>query len=232
MIVYALVARGATILAENTGSASASGNFEVVARMVLSKLEEDNKNSNSRQSVEVETHTYHVLPHNGLRYVVLVESSFPPKLAFALLHDTQDRFNTMFEPSDWEQAIAQSLNAEFSGVLSLLMAKYNRMQADGQSVDAGDEKVRRVREQIEDVKDVMRTNIDSLLNRGERIELLVDTTERLTQASFKFQESATRLKNQHWWNSRKNKIMLAVALVFIVWLLASTWCGRFDLWNC
>lgn len=43
--------------------------------------------------------------------------------------------------------------------------------------------------QIDTVKDVMIENIDRVLERGERIELLVDKTDRLNQSAYKFEKS-------------------------------------------
>jgi len=227
MLVYALVSRGKTVLAEQTG-ATTSGNFEVIARMLLPKLDESD--AQPRRSIEVENHTFHVLSEDGLFFIALAERALSPRVAFAFLSDVKGKFTGSYKRAEWDQAIAHSFNAEFSGVLSLLMAKFNNM--DGGRLDSGDQNIRRVKDQLEDVKDVMRTNIDSLLNRGERIELLVDTTERLTQASFKFQESATRLKNQHWWKNKKNQITLVVMFLIILFLIVVTSCGGLDIGNC
>jgi hypothetical protein len=46
-----------------------------------------------------------------------------------------------------------------------------------------------VQAQIDTVKDVMIENIDRVLERGERIELLVDKTDRLNQQAFKFEKT-------------------------------------------
>lgn len=43
--------------------------------------------------------------------------------------------------------------------------------------------------QIDEVKDVMIENIDRVLERGERIELLVDKTDKLSQNARKFEKS-------------------------------------------
>ena len=49
--------------------------------------------------------------------------------------------------------------------------------------------ISRVQAQIDTVKDVMIENIDRVLERGEKIELLVDKTDRLNQQAFKFEKS-------------------------------------------
>jgi vesicle-associated membrane protein 7 len=241
MLVYALVSRGKTVLAENTGASNASGNFEVIARMVLSKLDEKDiiDTAQSKRSIEVENHTFHVLAEDGLFFVTLADRTFSPRVAFAFLGEVKSKFLSTFKKSEWEVAIAHSFNADFSGALSFLMTRYNNEEINGSSNSAtnktgsqGDQQIAKIKNQLEEVKDVLRTDIDSLLNRGERIELLVDTTERLTQASFKFQESATRLKNEIWWKNRKNQFAMAGFLIFILLLIAVTSCGGLDFQNC
>lgn len=54
--------------------------------------------------------------------------------------------------------------------------------------------IARVQAQIDEVKDVMIDNIDRVLERGERIELLVDKTELLTQNARKFEKSVWSLE--------------------------------------
>ena len=49
--------------------------------------------------------------------------------------------------------------------------------------------ISKVQAQIDTVKDVMIENIDRVLERGERIELLVDKTDRLNQQAFKFEKT-------------------------------------------
>jgi len=230
MLFYALVSRGKTVLAENTGAANTSGNFEVIARVILAKLDENETQRQMRKSIDADEYTFHVLAEEELLFIALTDRSFPPRMAFTFLTDIKNRFLGKYKRTDWEHAIAQSFNAEFSGVLSLVMAHYNNASSGNARED--DAAIRKIKDQLEDVKDVMRTNIDSLLNRGERIELLVDTTERLTQASMKFQESATRLKHQHWWNVKKNQITLLIIFFIVVFLIVVTSCGGLDFGNC
>jgi vesicle-associated membrane protein 7 len=226
--VYTLVSRGKTVLAENTGAANASGNFEVIARMVLSKLEDPNQPP--RRSVDTENHTFHILNDGGLFFVVLAERDVSSRSAFGFLMEVKQRFTTAYKRNEWEQAIAHSFDAEFSGALSALMAKYN--ESPEKLREGGDQCVQRVNEQLDEVRDVIKMNIESLLNRGERIELLVDTTERLSHASIKFQESATRLKNQYWWQSKKNQLTLAAMLLILIFFIVVSSCGGLDLSSC
>ena len=50
------------------------------------------------------------------------------------------------------------------------------------------DKVERVRDEVAKVKDVMITNIEALLERGERLDLLVDKTEQLSSNAVTFKQ--------------------------------------------
>ena len=52
----------------------------------------------------------------------------------------------------------------------------------------------RVRDEVAKVKDIMVMNIEALLERGERLDLLVDKTEQLSSNSVTFKQARmTRL---------------------------------------
>ena len=63
--------------------------------------------------------------------------------------------------------------------------------------------INRVRGGIADVKNVMIENIEKVLERGERFELLVDKTSQLGQEAFIFKKEARRLKQQMRWKVRE-----------------------------
>lgn len=58
--------------------------------------------------------------------------------------------------------------------------------------------------------------IDKVIQRGEKIELLVDRTENLSATTVQFKKKSTELKNVMWW--RNVKIMLGIGVVVLVGL--------------
>lgn len=74
--------------------------------------------------------------------------------------------------------------------------------------------MKQVHGEIEQVKDVMVHNIERVLERGERIELLVDKTDNLNQQAFAFKKRSTQLKRAMWW--KNTKIMAMIVLVCFV----------------
>lgn len=66
----------------------------------------------------------------------------------------------------------------------------------------------------------MGTNIEKILQRGERIESLVERTESLAQQSMQFRSSSRGLSRQMWWKDRKIVIIgvgAALLLILLVW---------------
>lgn len=58
-----------------------------------------------------------------------------------------------------------------------------------------------VRGKIDDVKGIMVQNIEKVLARGEKIELLVDKSDALNRSAAKFEKNSNKLKNQMWWRN-------------------------------
>ena len=84
----------------------------------------------------------------------------------------------------------------------------------------------KVKNQIEDVKGVMVENIEKVLARGEKIELLVDKTEALNQSAQKFKKASKSLKDAMWWKNVKMWLLIfaiVTAAIVIIWGWATGW---------
>lgn len=56
--------------------------------------------------------------------------------------------------------------------------------------------------EIDNVRGIMSQNIETLLERGERIDLLVDKTDRLGGSAHEFRVRSRGLRRQMWWKSK------------------------------
>eukprot|EP00511_Aplanochytrium_stocchinoi_P004016 CAMPEP_0204833980 /NCGR_PEP_ID=MMETSP1346-20131115/18455_1 /ASSEMBLY_ACC=CAM_ASM_000771 /TAXON_ID=215587 /ORGANISM="Aplanochytrium stocchinoi, Strain GSBS06" /LENGTH=201 /DNA_ID=CAMNT_0051966947 /DNA_START=179 /DNA_END=781 /DNA_ORIENTATION=- len=182
-IVYSLVARGKTVLAEYTAT---SGNFPTVTRVLLAKIPAQD----GKMSYVYDNHVFHYIVEDEMTYLCLADEDFKRRIPFLFLEDIKERFKTSYGSEQMQAAIAFAMNNDFSDVLQKQMEFYNE--------NPNADKLNRVRNQIDDVKGVMVENIEKVLQRGEKIELLVDKTDRMQQAAFKFEKSAKKLKHAMW----------------------------------
>ena len=92
MIVYALVARGRTVLAEFT---SQRGNFSTVTRALLSKIPA----ADGRMSYVCDDHVFHYQVADGITYLCMADQEGKRRIAFAFLEDVKRRFESNYGAS-------------------------------------------------------------------------------------------------------------------------------------
>lgn len=73
-----------------------------------------------------------------------------------------------------------------------------------------------VKREIDDVRGIMTRNIEGLLERGERIDLLVDKTDRLGGSAREFRVRSRGLKRRMWWKNVKLMALLGLVLGLII----------------
>lgn len=87
-------------------------------------------------------------------------------------------------------------------------------------------KLQQTQAEVDEVVNIMRVNVDKVLERDQKLSELDDRAAALTEGASQFEASATRLKRKMWWqNTKMIIIMVAVAIVLliiiIVWATAS-----------
>lgn len=77
----------------------------------------------------------------------------------------------------------------------------------------------------------MTENIERVLERGERIDLLVDKTDRLGVGAHDFRVRSRGLKRRMWWKNMKLMVLLVVVVVFLIYLFVGFGCGLPGKWS-
>ncbi|KAL8162033.1 hypothetical protein V2J09_013522 [Rumex salicifolius] len=187
-ILYALVARGSVVLAEFTATDT---NASVVARQILEKIPGTN---DTHVSYSQDRYIFHVRRTDGLTVLCMADESFGRRIPFAFLEDTHKKFVRMYGRAVIT-AQAYAMNDEFSRVLSQQMEYYS----NDQSAD----RINRLQGEMNQVRNVMVDNIDKVLDRGERLELLVDKSANMQENTFHFKRQARRFRSNVWWRNIK-----------------------------
>ena len=148
-------------------------------------------------------------------------------VVFAFLNDMKLRFVELYGTFEPLTAIAFRYNDEFSCIIDDRMTFYNSTEAEKNIDNIG-----YVKNQIEDVKLIMVQNIEKVLERGEKIELLVDKTDRLNQQSYRFEFSSRKLRQQMRYKQIKCYIMLGMAITCILFIATASTCGGITFHHC
>ncbi|CAK9440434.1 uncharacterized protein LODBEIA_P45340 [Lodderomyces beijingensis] len=80
-------------------------------------------------------------------------------------------------------------------------------------------------EEVEEVRQLMMDNINKLLSRGDKIDSLVDQTDRLNTSSSLFQKKAQQIKRKMWFHKTKFILLLIVGGLLVLYFFAGEACG-------
>jgi len=75
-------------------------------------------------------------------------------------------------------------------------------------------------------------NIDKVLDRGERLELLVDKTANMQGNTFRFRKQARRFRSNVWWRNCKLTVLLILLLLVIIYIAVAFLCHGPTLPSC
>ncbi|CAL5382385.1 unnamed protein product [Camellia sinensis] len=193
-LIYSFVARGTVVLAEFT---EFTGNFTSIASQCLQKL----PSSNNKFTYNCDGHTFNYLVEDGFTYCVVAVESAGRQIPMAFLERVKEDFTKRYGGGKAATAAANSLNREFGPKLK------EQIQY---CVDHPEEisKLSKVKAQVSEVKGVMMENIEKVLDRGEKIELLVDKTENLRSQVQDFRTQGTQMRRKMWLQNMKIKLIV------------------------
>lgn len=80
--------------------------------------------------------------------------------------------------------------------------------------------------QVDEVVDIMRVNVDKVLERDQKISELDDRADALQAGASQFEASAGKLKRKYWWKNCKMwliliAIILIIIIIIVVWAVTS-----------
>ncbi|KAL5783449.1 hypothetical protein ACOSP7_008478 [Xanthoceras sorbifolium] len=209
-ILYGMVARGNVVLAEFSATQT---NANTIARQVLEKLPRGSDDSNLSYSHD--RYIFHVKRTDGLTVLCMADDSSGRRIPFAFLEDIHQRFVRTYNRAI-HSAAAYAMNDEFSRVLS--------QQMDQFSNDPNADRLNRLKGEMSHVRSVMIDNIDKVLERGDRLALLVDKTTNLQGNTLRFKRQARRYKNSVWWGNCKLTAALIVVLMILIYVVLAFVC--------
>ncbi|PGH28654.1 vesicle-associated membrane protein 7 [[Emmonsia] crescens] len=225
-LLYACIANRTTILAEHSSPGTSSTSASSLASIILPKI--------SHQTPQKLTYTHDRLfvhyiadspsatgengeltSHAPLSYLVVATAELGRRIPFAFLIETRRKFLTAYNPDSTDFGGLPAYGcAAFNTNLRELLQTYNTAPPADSLASA--------RKEIDSVRGIMTENIERVLERGERIDLLVDKTDRLGSSARDFRVRSRGLRRQMWWKNVKVMALLVVVVVFLVYLFVGS----------
>ena len=182
------------------------------SRPVVMKMLERLPRHDTRVSYQFEASFYHFMVENEIVYLCITDSTYQGRTVFGFLGDVRDKFKNQFAGSDKKYPAKTDLTPKncnrFNSVLFAEAKTYNENpEAD---------KIGRIKEQIDSVKQVMLENLDNVIERGDRIDNLCDKTEQLKEEAIGFHSNARTLKRR----MIMRNVKICIAIIGLLGILA------------
>ncbi|KAI0228164.1 Vesicle-trafficking protein SEC22b [Lamellibrachia satsuma] len=160
-----------------------------------------NPNSPNKGSLETGPYLFHYIIERGVCFLVLAESSFSKRLAFAYLEDLQGEFNSQYGPR------VDKVSRPYSFIeFDTYMQKAKKSYLDSRAR----RNLGHLNHELQDVHRIMVQNISDVLQRGEALSVLDDKASMLSTQSQKYKKDA------HYLNLSSSYAKIAAILVIIV----------------
>lgn len=159
---------------------------------------------------------FNYLSSQGYTFLVVADEAYGRQVPFAFLERVRDEWFAKWADKG-ASASAHSLDKTFGGRLKYWM-EYCESHPDEVS------KVVAVQKKVDEVKGIMVENIERVLERGEKIELLVDKTDNLRFQADKFHKTGRALRTKMWWQNFKVQIIVVIIVILIAVIIFASVC--------
>lgn len=80
--------------------------------------------------------------------------------------------------------------------------------------------------QVDEVVNIMRVNVEKVIDRDQKISQLDDRAEALQAGASQFEASAGKLKRKYWWKNCKMwliliGIIIVIIIIIVVWVVSN-----------
>ncbi|CAK9056827.1 unnamed protein product [Durusdinium trenchii] len=211
-IIYALVIRGQkVVLAEYTALA---GNFQQATMQILQKLE----SSAEWKSYIYGEYAFHYIVDQtaDLWFVCMAEKLLGRRIPFGFLQAVQEAFMQKYSKEQVESAIAYGMQSDFREELQFLLERYNSPDVD---------RVASMMAKVQHINDHLMESIDKILERQEKIELLVSRSQVLSESASSFRRDAEQLRRLVWWGNVKKMAIIAGLVILVILIIIMSSCG-------
>lgn len=202
-----------------TKYATCAGNFAEVTEQIIDKIPPHN----DKLTYSHGNYLFHYICDSQIIYLCITDDEFERSRAFLFLNEIKRRFVIAYG-NNVEHALPYAMNTDFSRVLANEMKHYS----ESHDVDT----ISKVHGELDELKDIMVKNIDNVAMRGERLELLVNKTENLSNNAVTFNKTSRNLARSMFWKNIKMYVIIGGVIAIIAYIIVSMACGGLAWQNC
>ncbi|PPJ57374.1 hypothetical protein CBER1_01421 [Cercospora berteroae] len=148
---------------------------------VFAKTVAERTSPGQRQDVEEQSYTFHSYARSeGVCGIIISDHEYPKLVAHQLLSKILDEFLSKFPKSAWENSNGE---VPFTQLKEYIVKYQDPQQADS---------IMKIQKELDETKIVLHKTIESVLERGEKIDSLVAKSDGLSAQSKMFYTQAKK----------------------------------------
>lgn len=137
-----------------------------------------------RQSIEEGNYVGHTYTRlEGLACVVITDKEYPVRPAYTLINKILDEYLSLHPRNEWINIEATTPELDYDSLKQYIAKYQDPSQADS---------IMKVQQELDETKIVLHKTIESVLQRGEKLDSLVDKSEALSSSSRMFYKQAKK----------------------------------------
>jgi len=204
-LVYSCISRGNVVLVEK---GFGNDNYYNISAAVLSDL---SFNMNRKTTVPQDNFLVHTTIEDGLCYLCISNKEMGRRVPYLYLDAIRNKFKESTGLYQRSQAATQfELNRNFSRNLGDMMNDFNDGKGDQLST---------LQNQVGEVTGVMKQNIDKVLERGDKLDDLVDKSDNLQAGAATFKTTSKRISRKYYWQNKKMMIIIVIVVLVIITII-------------
>jgi vesicle transport protein SEC22 len=198
----------------NDGNLANIEQYKSQARSIIKKL---NSRSPSKMSIESGGFCYNYIIEDSIVYLIMTPGSYPRQLAFDFLSELKLKFIDEVKKESGVNDYFNTINTvsrpytflKFDRVIQILKKDYSDVNTkQNQS---------RLQSDLNDIQHIMRKNIQEVLDRGEKLDLVAKASSKLTEDSKKFKWGAKKLNLMDAWKNYLVPVLAVIVILLVIY---------------
>lgn len=152
---------------------------------------------------------------------------FESQFAIKLLDDILVEFINYRQESssglEFKKIMFQIIAENESKYALLLQRGYT--EEDFASLRYSDKNLTNTLDELNGLKEVLNRNIDILINRGDKLNSILNKTSKLSTNSYDFRRKTVSIRRRFWFSEKRTKILVTLFLMLLSYILIGLHCG-------
>eukprot|EP00408_Alexandrium_pacificum_P044281 CAMPEP_0171244184 /NCGR_PEP_ID=MMETSP0790-20130122/46699_1 /TAXON_ID=2925 /ORGANISM="Alexandrium catenella, Strain OF101" /LENGTH=260 /DNA_ID=CAMNT_0011711255 /DNA_START=83 /DNA_END=863 /DNA_ORIENTATION=- len=211
-IFYALVVRAPEPKVVLAAHSSRRGDFEqLMMQQVLPRIERkaDAMSSYSWDDLGLSVHVLRD-EERDVFFVCMADLRMMRRIPLAFLDAVREDFGGRYAPEQVRSARDYGMDRDFKPALQELMETYSSSDAD---------RLSRLRKRIAETNNQLMEGIGKLLERGDKIDDLLERAEDLQSRSVPFMREAGALRRSSWWKNVRFVAALVCLVILVIFII-------------